>query len=238
MMLRMPLFILAAAGLVACAPSVPDSARGVGFDTYEAQAQRNAALANPIYVPDTFLPPDRIPGDTSAEATAAETRRILDATRPSTLAAPAPVQNTPVPAASLQPIATNNAGISDENDFDAVAQRQTIESDAARIAQNRAQYQVVQPEALPTRNNDGGPNIVQYALQTNHPRGQKIYSRSNFSGQGRFERNCARYASNDLAQIDFLARGGPENDRKGLDPDGDGYACGWDPRPFRNASNG
>jgi hypothetical protein len=32
-----------------------------------------------------------------------------------------------------------------------------------------------------------------------------------------------------------LANGGPERDKEGLDPDGDGFACGWDPRPFRSA---
>ena len=37
------------------------------------------------------------------------------------------------------------------------------------------------------------------------------------------------------AQQAFLEAGGPERDRKGLDPDGDGYACAWDPTPFRAA---
>ena len=44
---------------------------------------------------------------------------------------------------------------------------------------------------------------------------------------------CARYGSPDLAQQAFLAAGGPDRDRRGLDPDGDGFACAWDPRPFR-----
>jgi hypothetical protein len=46
---------------------------------------------------------------------------------------------------------------------------------------------------------------------------------------------CAKYASPDLAQQAFLERGGPERDRLGVDPDGDGFACSWDPRPFRTA---
>ena len=29
--------------------------------------------------------------------------------------------------------------------------------------------------------------------------------------------------------------GGPERDQFGIDPDGDGYACSWDPSPFRKA---
>uniref|UniRef100_UPI0040484BDC hypothetical protein n=1 Tax=Yoonia sp. TaxID=2212373 RepID=UPI0040484BDC len=75
-------------------------------------------------------------------------------------------------------------------------------------------------------------NIIGYALNAPNVKGQEWYSRSLFSGQGRFERNCQKYASADAAQIDFLAAGGPERDRKGIDPDGDGFACGWDPAPF------
>ncbi|MBW4707504.1 hypothetical protein KX928_06865 [Roseobacter sp. YSTF-M11] len=229
---------LAFAVLSACAPQVPDSGQGVGFDnSLEAQQQREAALAQGTYrVPDTVLPPDG-----SAEATAAETTRILAATRP---AAPdgaalnsgvAPVQASP---ANPAPVTLGNPGISDENDFDAVAERQTIESDAQRIASNAAQYEIVQPEALPERSGSDQPNIVAFALSTRHPKGQSVYARAGFGGEDRARRNCAAYLSPDQAQIDFLARGGPTRDRKGLDPDGDGYACGWDPAPFRKASNG
>jgi len=28
--------------------------------------------------------------------------------------------------------------------------------------------------------------------------------------------------------------GGPKMDPKGIDPDGDGFACYWDPKPFRS----
>lgn len=125
----------------------------------------------------------------------------------------------------------NNTGISDEQDFAAVSQRETIESDAERLARNRAQYQVIQPTAVPERT-ETGPNIVQYALSTTHNPGTQVHSRSSL----RFtdpQAACARYASPDLAQQAFLAAGGPERDRRGLDPDGDGFACSWDPRPFR-----
>lgn len=124
-----------------------------------------------------------------------------------------------------------STGISDEQDFEAVSSRETIESDKARIERNRAQYTVIQPTAVPQRT-ETGPNIVQYALQTTHNPGTQIHSRSSL----RFtdpQAACARYASPDLAQQAFLEAGGPERDRKGLDPDGDGFACSWDPRPFR-----
>ena len=52
----------------------------------------------------------------------------------------------------------NNVSISDEQDFDAVADRESIESDAERIKKNREQYQVIEPGDLPKRTN-AGPNI-------------------------------------------------------------------------------
>jgi len=136
------------------------------------------------------------------------------------------------------PVILNNPGISDENNFDAVASRESIESDAARIAANRQQYEVIQPTALPSRSGNTQPNVVQYALQTNHPKGTRVYRRLSIASASKYQRNCAQYSSSDEAQIDFLAFGGPERDRKGLDPDGDGFACGWDPAPFRRVSGG
>jgi len=129
----------------------------------------------------------------------------------------------------------NNPGLSDEQSFDAVADRQTIESDAERLERNRALYTVVEPTAVPRRPGSQIPNIVAFALQTNNPLGEPLYKRGLFSTQARFDRNCAKFTSDAAAQEAFLAAGGPEKDGRGLDPDGDGYACYWDPRPFRRA---
>lgn len=147
-------------------------------------------------------------------------------------AAPAPVVvATPTPVAPAAP--SNNTGISDEQSFDAVSGRETIESDAQRRAAQAAARQQIEPTAVPQRPSNAGPNIVEYAINAPNVRGQEWYSRSLLSGQSRFQRNCAVYASPDDAQRDFLARGGPERDRLGIDPDGDGFACGWDPAPFK-----
>ena len=129
-------------------------------------------------------------------------------------------------------VSGGGGGISDEQDFDAVSARESIESDAARLAQAAAEYQVIAPTALPTTPQQTGPNIVQYALTAPNRLGQEYYSRFALSGQGRFLRNCAAYRSPDEAQRDFLARGGPDRDPRGIDPDGDGFACAWDPAPF------
>ncbi|MFD1809576.1 hypothetical protein ACFSHQ_20275 [Gemmobacter lanyuensis] len=73
-------------------------------------------------------------------------------------------------------------------------------------------------------------NVVQYALATNHAVGTPMYERSSLQLRSP-EKACASYASPDQAQAAFLDAGGPDKDRKGLDPDGDGFACSWDPTP-------
>ena len=139
--------------------------------------------------------------------------------------------------APATPIATasGGVGISDEQDFQAVSSRETIESDAARIAANKAQYQQVEPTALPSRPGGAHTSIVSYTLNTSNVVGQSQYKRIGFGGQKRFDRNCLRYGSPDLAQQAFLNAGGPKRDKYGIDPDGDGFACAWNPAPFRNA---
>lgn len=134
------------------------------------------------------------------------------------------------------PVILNNPGISDENDFDAVSSRRSIEGDAARLQQRQQQYTVVQPTALPSRTGNAQPNVVQYALRTSHAKGTRVHRRVRIASAAKFQRNCAAYSSADEAQIDFLSSGGPQRDRKGLDPDGDGFACDWDPAPFRRAA--
>lgn len=226
--------VILAVALAACAPQVPNSARGVGFDTVQAGQARDAALQGAPIVSTTVIGPP-LSGTTlppgSPEDTAAQTTRVLEQTRTvGTDAAGVQTQaTTPV---------TNTGGISNENNFDAVAEQRSIEGDAARLEQNRAQYQIVEPRALPERAGNEQPNIVAFALSTDHAVGARVYARAGLNGAGRAERNCAQYASPDQAQIDFLERGGPLRDRRGLDPDGDGFACAWDPSPFRKAGQG
>jgi hypothetical protein len=80
-----------------------------------------------------------------------------------------------------------------------------------------------------------GPNLVAYALSTTHPVGTSRYRRANPLRWQTWERNCMQFHSQNAAQEAFLAAGGPERDRQNLDPDGDGYACWWNPEPFRRA---
>lgn len=206
--------LLAALALAACTPQAPnDVVQGVGFDdptTLEARRAREEAVSgSPI--PDGPVIADETSGNVGL---------------PESSVASAPAE---------RPSPGGNPGISDEQDFSAVSDRESIESDRERLERLREEYQVVQPEALPTRPGSGEPNIVAFALSTSNRVGEKIYNRSNLNGAAKFTRACARYGSADQAQLDFLESGGPERDRKGVDPDGDGFACFWDPAPFRAA---
>jgi hypothetical protein len=135
------------------------------------------------------------------------------------------------------PLLMNNPGISDENDFEAVGSRRSIQDDAARLQANRENYQVIQPTAVPKRT-ETGPNIVAYALSLTHPVGTKMYRRINLRPNGHAAKTCAEFPTVNDAQSAFLAGGGPKRDRMGIDPDGDGYACGWNPEPYRRAARG
>ena len=233
--------VLSAVLLAACTPSSPStSGAGVGFQDYNsyirgAQPAPAPAVLPPATAPSAGFDPaaaaaaiDRASGTVPpTTAVASPTPGLITDDRPRG-GAPAGIQEEP------GEVAHNNTGISDEQDFNAVAARETIESDAERIARNRAEYVVVQPKDLPQRPGDTGPNIVEFALATTHAPGVQMYKRSTI-GMRDPNAACARFASPDLAQQEFLSKGGPDRDRMGVDPDGDGFACSWDPRPFRTA---
>jgi len=205
--------------LAACDPPVPDSAAGVGFDNGNFRTSPPAGFEPVIpsaqAVSSETLATSSTPNAPITEA--ADGREVVNAS-PSN---PAPLQ-------------LENAGISDEDDFDAVGSRRSIEDDAKRRAEIAGQYQVVEATKLPTRAGASGPNIVEFAIRHTNAVGNPIYQRFGLNTVARFDRNCRKYPSADEAQTDFLARGGPQKDRLGLDPDGDGYACSWNPTPFRN----
>lgn len=240
--MRAPIALIALVGLVACAPAVPDS--GVGFEDYSSYLKsREAELAMGGLPPAPAAAPVFSTESLGAAITAAEAG--ASAAPMATVASPVPPVGGPMDANRPRGDApltiqtqsgemANAAGISDENDFNAVASRETIQSDAERLAQQRAQYEVIQPGALPQRTSDSGPNIVAFALSTSHAPGVPMYRRSSLTFTNSVAA-CANFASPDRAQEAFLAAGGPDRDRKNLDPDGDGYACSWDPRPFRTA---
>lgn len=229
----------ALAALAACGPTIPDSGSGarggVGFGDYSTydlrRAQRDADLE--------ARRADLVPG----AAPVISTEELQRAGLP----VPPPVSGLPLdaagaaslPASPATPVPGSGGGIaiSDEQDFNAVASRETIESDKQRIADNRRAYEQIQPVELPARQGASDTVVIDFALATTNGVGEKLYDRGK-STQDRFYRACAKYPSQDAAQEDFLNAGGPKKDSRGIDPDGDGFACFWDPTPFRLARQG
>lgn len=264
-MMRILPFAAAALALAACSPQVPDSAAGVGFSDYNSYVRNAepvpASPLNPMAPAASAAPAagfspanaaaaiDRATGAApGAEPATGAVIGSSPAPMASTLA-PAPMETATLDANGQRPrgnapagikeesgeMAVVNPAISDENDFAAVSARETIESDKQRIERNKALYTVDQPSALPDRPGDTGASAaIQFALATSHPVGSQMYKRSSLKFKSP-DAACQKYGSDMEAQEEFLASGGPERDRKGIDPDGDGYACNWNPAPFRAA---
>jgi hypothetical protein len=142
--------------------------------------------------------------------------------------------STVIPAkksANGKAVPLSDGTISNSQDFQVVKANETIASDAAKIQSLKDNYTIVEPGAAPVRGS--GINLAKYALAQTNPVGQKAYTRYSI-GNGRAKRKCARFKSADEAQQAFLKSGGPQKDRIGIDPDGDGYACNWSPATYRS----
>lgn len=122
---------------------------------------------------------------------------------------------------------TESTGISRTQDFSVITERETIESDAARLRALASEYEVIQPVPLPERTNE--VNLAAYAINQTNQVGNRIYIRHSNSGDS----NCYGFRDPDEAQRVFLAAGGPKLDPRNLDVDGDGFACKWTPDAYR-----
>lgn len=216
--------------LVACEPVIPDSGAGVGIASYDAyRSEVEAELTGtPVPLSDASQEGQLTsPADIEGRAVAEDTLAALGA----------PISALSTDSQSAMPVSSSTQDLSDEQDFAAVSARESIESDRERLAAQQQEFQEVAAQALPVRSGDSGPNVVAFALSTSNAVGQALYRRVSLFADSRLRRNCAKYASPDLAQEDFLRLGGPQSDRRGLDPDGDGFACAWDPTPFRRVSS-
>ena len=239
-MRRAAFAVISLAVLTACSMRVPNSGAGVGFDTFEDyQATLEAELIangeggnDAVSVEEEGTP---APASDLADEAMAAIGRSSDAPASESPADPTG-QFTQVRGDDSIRTVENDAGISAENDFSAVSSERTIEQDAARVAANKEAYQTVETTALPARPSGAKTSLVAFALSTTNAVGQPLYSRLILGAESRAARNCAKYPSPDLAQEAFLAGGGPQRNVRGLDPDGDGFACSWDPHPFRLAA--
>lgn len=90
------------------------------------------------------------------------------------------------------------------------------------------------PETLPASGYARARSLLaRYAATVDNDPGQARFPRPGIGKDP--ARACTAYPTPEAAQIAFIARGGPQADPLGLDPDGDGFVCGWDPRPLREA---
>ena len=260
---RLTLISLPALALTACVPPPPPAPpvqqaaavnAGVGFNNPEAyaaaRAQRQAEVRAqpPTYTapaaPENLPPPIiELPGGTSEPLEAARALGIdptvlaaVERVAPSGAGAPAaaapisaaPVAAAPLPAPAPAPVVMASAEAAQ------APLRPAPQPTADGFAQD-GNYVQVSASALPERP-ESGVNVVAYALGTTNAVGQPVHRRGGAFSKGRFEKACAEFRSDDAAQTAFLAAGGPERDRLGVDPDGDGFACRWSPAPFRAAA--
>lgn len=263
--MRMPFACFVALGVAACAPPVPESGQGVGFQDYSTyMQQREAALQN-------GTPMGAAPSVAPMNATPMGTTPVMQAPIGTLPGAVAPMSGAPIaqttpefstarlgaaidaadggvagaPLAGTEALGGVQQGVvipDTAGDIGLGATGEPMAAPVAALPMEPIQPAIAQPlqpgpvQPLPTRTSDGTPNIVQFALSTSHAVGTPMYERSSLH-VGNLESTCAKYGSADVAQEAFLAAGGPDKDRKGIDPDGDGYACSWDPQPFRAALN-
>ncbi|KFE36010.1 hypothetical protein [Thioclava atlantica] len=217
--------------LAACVPAIPDSGPA---------AQREASLrGQPIMPPSAqgVMPasPDANPSPAGAPLNATGTAMpgTTDALSAPSIDASGTIGSDPLVPAPPMPGsqgASNDAGSS--IGADAMAALQQTGSDSSVTASTSP---TAQPAPQPVLNQDNsGPNLAAYALSVHNRPGDPVYKRGGIHLTPS-DKACAKYVSADQAQLAFLAAGGPERDRLNLDPDGDGFACGWDPTPFQQA---
>jgi hypothetical protein len=202
-MMKLSVFGVALVVLSACASPSPDDGEQY-FNSINPQVG-SAAL----------LPPEQVPPEQVPVAVGSGGLSIADADVGVTSVAPE--------------FPENSVGISDSQSFEATTARMSIEADVARTAALKARYQVIEPTPLPER--PMTVNLASYALTRQNAVGEPVYSRK--SGLFGALNGCRRYKNSDAAQMAFLRAGGPEKDRRNLDPDGDGFACDWTPKKYR-----
>ncbi|MEM9797468.1 MAG: hypothetical protein AAF919_13325 [Pseudomonadota bacterium] len=216
---------LAVLVLAACEPPIPqESLRGAAFETPAQYVARREAELTGQQGPQ--------PTTTTAAPTAIGTAAQSEADRlaSDTRAALGLPSGGAAPVADLD---RDNPELSREQDFAAVSAERGIQDDAERLRAARAQFEVVQPVEV-ERPDDNLVNIVAYALNQAQPVGTDAYGRGLFASERRAQSACAGYRDDNAAQEAFLAAGGPQRDALGVDPDGDGNACGWDPSVYRS----
>jgi hypothetical protein len=228
--------VAALATLAACSSAPNDVGEGVGFSDYQSYQTRRAAIGTPVAPPQ------------------AQPRRTVQTALPPADVTAQPFGTTPSGQAWTpgSPQAAGDAGLRDVASLASAAIAEA-EGRGAMGAAPAAPAPVA--SAPPAGNGAGlppvtasgdnfvapplpegmavlGANVVAFALSTRNAVGERVHARNPLR-LGRPEVRCGDFRTTDLAQDWFLTNDGPERDRAGLDPDGDGFACNWDPERYR-----
>ena len=139
----------------------------------------------------------------------------------------------------IDPLSRNSSGddaLSTENDrldlsLDTLEKQIKDKAEAAEKLESARKQRIVIETETPSHSAET-VNIAAFARSTINKKGESIYARRTFQTFDHWT-ECAFFNTNENAQRFFLRTGGPKLDLKNLDPDGDGFACTWDPAIYR-----
>ena len=114
-------------------------------------------------------------------------------------------------------------------------EQQNIDKEKAAKKLEDAKKERVEVVVDKSKDYTNNVNVASFARNTKNKKGEKVYTRLSFSIYDNWI-ECSKFKNKDEAQRNFLKDGGPFNDRFNLDPDGDGFACDWDPDIYRELS--
>ena len=114
-------------------------------------------------------------------------------------------------------------------------EQQNIEKEKAAKKLENARKERIEIKVDNPTNYSDYINVARFARETKNKKGEKIFNRLIFSIYDNWN-ECSKFKTKDEAQRKFLKDGGPYKDRFNLDPDGDGFACDWDPEIYRKLS--
>lgn len=218
-MKKMFLGLACVAGLAACADGqgqVVDPryqfSSGTPYDKY--RAEREMALTGRGAVPKTV--PRALP---------------FEAPTPAAIASPTAYQRLQTGTTTTTTTAAGTTAPRGGGYYDPATGKRLASAPAARTvttvpvavvaATPAPQVQVVETDAL-----------IRYAQAQRHAPGTAVFVRAGGSAADA-ARACARAPNADAAQLVFLSAGGPQQDPLGMDPDGDGFVCGWTPAVYQ-----
>lgn len=225
-------FALSGVVLAACQPAVPNSAAGVGFGDYQTYLHnREAELRGQEAAVAPAAKPPVLTEQLNNGAYGASGYGATPVTSPAGMAAQAqaaaPPSDGSIGSETLAALrATSPAG--------GITATPTPASGSVGAPLDAMAPAPAPAAVAASVGGASGPNLAAYALAATNAPGQQVYDRGGFHLTST-TKACSKYVSPDLAQMAFLQKGGPQKDPGNLDPDGDGFACGWDPRPFQMA---